>query len=53
VLTVSKRHDIAPGYWVGLDDAEPFVEEGWRVLSLGSDAALLASAVQERLERAP
>lgn len=53
VLTVSQRHNIAPGFWVGLDDAEPFVEEGWRVLSLGSDAALLASAVQERLDRAP
>lgn len=53
VLTVSQRHNIAPGFWVGLDDAEPFVEEGWRVLSLGSEAALLASAVQERLDRAP
>lgn len=53
VLDVSLRHDIAPGYWVGLDDAEPFVEDGWRVLSLGSDAALLASAVQQRLEDAP
>lgn len=53
VLTVSKRYNIAPGYWVGLDNVEPFVEEGWRVLSLGSDAAPLASALQERLNSAP
>lgn len=53
VLEASQRHDVLPGYWVGLNDAEPFVEAGWKVLSLGSDAALLAQAVQDRLDRAP
>ncbi len=53
VRRAAERNDVAPGYWIGLDDAEPFVEEGWQVLSLGSDAALLAQAVQERIDDSP
>ncbi len=53
VLRAAQSNDILPGYWVGGNDAEPFVEEGWRVLSLGSDAGLLAAGVRDRLDRAP
>lgn len=53
VLRAANRHDIAPGYWIGLEDAAPYIEEGWQVLSLGSDAALLGQAVQERIDNTP
>lgn len=52
-LSAAKQQNVAPGYWVGGNDAQPFVEDGWQVLSLGSDAGLLAAGVQDRLEQAP
>lgn len=52
VLRACKNNDVAPGYWVGGSDVDPFVEDGWQVLSLGSDAGLLAAGVQDRLDRA-
>lgn len=53
VLRAANRNNIAPGYWIGLEDATPYVEEGWQILSLGSDAALLGQAVQERIDNSP
>lgn len=49
-LEASLRHDVAPGYWVGGEagDEEEFIDEGWQVLSLGSDAGLLAAGIENR-----
>lgn len=49
VLRVSQENDIIPGYWVGSNDESEFVEEGWRLLSLGSAPALLEGAIEERI----
>ena len=49
VLSVSKRNDIVPGYWIGSSDPSQFVEDGWRMLSLGSASGLLAGAISERI----
>lgn len=48
VLDASQRHGVAPGYWVGDEDEEAFVDEGWQVLSLGGDANLLAAGIDAR-----
>lgn len=49
VLQAAQRHGVAPGYWVGVDeDEERFAEDGWQVLSLGSDAGLLTNGIDER-----
>lgn len=49
VLRAATRHDVAPGYWIGADgDVSAYVNDGWRVLSLGSEAGLLASAIERR-----
>lgn len=49
VLSVSQQNDIIPGYWVGSNDESAFVEEGWRLLSLGSASGLLETAISERI----
>lgn len=49
VLRVSQQNDIVPGYWVGSDDESEFVEDGWRLLSLGSASGLLGDAIDERI----
>lgn len=48
VLDASRRHGVAPGYWVGDEDEGQFVDEGWQVLSLGADANLLAAGIANR-----
>lgn len=49
VLSVSQENDIIPGYWVGSNDESEFVEEGWRLLSLGSASGLLEAAISNRI----
>ena len=51
ILRACKRHNVAPGYLVVDNDIRPFVEDGWQVLSIGTDAELLTSGFQTRLNR--
>lgn len=48
VLEASQRHGVAPGYWVGDQDEQEFIDEGWQVLSLGADANLMANGIETR-----
>lgn len=48
VLEASQRHGVAPGYWVGDEDEDEFIDDGWQVLSLGGDGGLLARGIEDR-----
>lgn len=48
VLDASQRHGVAPGYWVGDENEDEFIDDGWQILSLGADSGMLAAGIEAR-----